>query len=228
MANDSSTGGFLPPNPSPAPLQDAALADFFQGLVVGITGMEASLVRPRWQPEPPDMPVGDWAAIGIMSRESDTFAYESWVGTDANGMAQLQRHEVLKLQVSFYGPNADDNCGLFKDGLQVSQNREVLQINNMGLVETQDATAVPTIIKEKWVYRVDLNFSIKRQIIRTYPVFALQYALIELIEDVPPVIIEFMVGAGYMLDKNFELNNANLLTPGQVLDVNVVLGETTI
>jgi hypothetical protein len=98
----------------------------------------------------------------------------------------------------------------------------------MGLVETQDATAVPTIIKEKWVYRVDLNFSIKRQIIRTYPVFALQYALIELIEDVPPVIIEFMVGAGYMLDKNFELNNANLLTPGQVLDVNVVLGETTI
>ena len=227
MANDSSTGGFLLPSSTP-PLEDSTLADFFQALVVGITGMTASLVRPRWQPEPPDMPVGDWAAIGIMSRESDTFAYETWVGTDDTGMAQLQRHEVLHLQVSFYGPNADDNCGLFKDGLQVSQNREIFQINNMGLVETQDAIAVPTIIKEKWVYRVDINFSVKRQIIRNYPVFALQYALVELIEDVPPVILEFMVGAGYVIDKNFVNNQSNLLTPGEVLDVNVVLGESTI
>ncbi len=179
MVNTSATGGYLTPTVSPAPLEDELLANFIQEWVVGITGLAGQYVRPRWQAEPPNIPQSsvNWAAVGIVNRESDMYAVEQHL---AGGTSQIKRHEVMNILASFYGPAADSYAHLLREGMQLAQNREVLTKNNMGLVNSGEATTVPELVKERWLYRVDLPFSIRRQIIRTYSVLNLNSATIQL------------------------------------------------
>lgn len=169
--NTSASGGILTPNSSPAPLEGDALVNFFQAWVAGVTGIAGNLVWPRWQAEPPNLPDAtvDWIAVGIVRREKDTFAAELHDPTGL-GYNAIRRHEVLHLLASFYGPNADNTADIFAEGIQVEQNREILGLNNMGLIASGDATAVPELVKEKWMYKVDMPFSIRRQIVRNYQV----------------------------------------------------------
>lgn len=46
--NTSATGGYLAPLLKPSVLEDPELTDFFQSLVAGITGLDPTLVFPRW------------------------------------------------------------------------------------------------------------------------------------------------------------------------------------
>jgi hypothetical protein len=181
MPNTSASGGFLAPSLSLAPLQDAALLDFIQAWIVGLTGLLPQNIRPRWQPEPPNIPADtvDWAAFGIKKRIKDTYGAELHVPA-ALGYNEIRRHEELDILVSFYGPNADESCDLFSEGMQVAQNREILTLNNMGLISSGDAIVVPELLKEKWLRRVDLPFSLKRQIVRQYGVQNILTADIEL------------------------------------------------
>lgn len=207
---DSSTQEFLPPNPAPAPvpLEDNVLITFFQNFVVGITGMAGNMVRPRWQPEPPNIPTGSWCAIGIMGRVADTYAAEIH-HDDVNGAYdEVRRHEIIRLLTSFYGPAASTNAEIFREGLQLSQNREYLTLANMGLVDSEDLITVPELIKEKWLYRVDLPFSVKRQIVRTYNVLSLQSAQFQLEEDVPASSTSLSVNP--KLDSTFILDQSTL------------------
>lgn len=177
MPNNSSTGGYLAPTTPPAPLEGKSLNDFLQALVVGITGLAGDMVRPRWQPEPPNVPTaGDaWASIGVTSRKPDTYAYTYFdQGTETY---KLQRQETLEVLVSFYdlGSNglADLYAELWQDGLQVRQNIESLLPAGFAFVETQGAIAVPVILKGRWQYRVDVASTFRRQIDRAYPVLSI-------------------------------------------------------
>ena len=172
MSNTSATGGYLVPSSSPAPLEGNALVDFVQSWVVGVTGMSGKNVRPRWQPEPPNIPQEDvsWAALGVVRREIQTFTFEKFIPTQDGGYGQVINHEIMHFLVSFYGPDADRNSQVLREGMYLSQNREILSLNNMGLVACGEIVTLPELLKEKWLYRVDLPFSIRRQIVRDYPV----------------------------------------------------------
>lgn len=174
MPNTSATGGYLSPTVSPAPLEGNALVDFFHDWIAGITGMVVGNIRPRWQPEPPDLPLDgiDWMFFGITNREADVNIAEiHYAGKD-----QVRRQEVLTIMASFYGPNADNNAHVLREGMQVAQNREILLLNNMGFVESGDTVSMPEMIKQKWTYRVDLEFRIRRQIVREFAVLDLASA----------------------------------------------------
>ena len=187
MANTSATGGPLTPQVPPGPtiLEGTALQDFFQGWLVGVTGLPGSLFRPRWQPEPPNIPPvnTDWAAFGIVSRKSDVFAAE-FPDPSNPGYNVIRRHQILHILVSFYGPNADMYADILNDGLQVAQNLELLSQNSMGLVESGDITTVPELVKQKWLYRVDLPFSVRRQLVRDYGVETIQSAQVTLNNEI--------------------------------------------
>jgi len=177
MTNTSATGGPLRPNPTPAPqpVQDANLSDFFQRLVVGLTGLDGSLVRPRWQAVPPNMPSisTTWVAIGVHRRQSDTYAWEGHTPAcdgSPDGADVLYRNQELDVLASCYGPQADTLADLVNDGLQIAQNREALQLAGMGLIEVGEAKAVPTKINEQWYYRLDMMIRLNRSLVRTYPV----------------------------------------------------------
>lgn len=188
MSNTSATGGYLVPAASPAPLEGQSLNRFLQQFVVGITGLDPTLVRPRWQPEPPNMPAVDatWVAIGITSRRADTFAAIVRDPT-GDGADTVQRHEEFDLLCSFYGPAADDTASMLREGLSVAQNREPLGLADMGLVSVSDTMAAPALINDRWQYRLDMTVTIRRQIRRTYPVLSILTAGITVtIDSTPP------------------------------------------
>jgi hypothetical protein len=170
---DSSTGGYLAPNPppDPTPLEDQALDEFLQQVVSLIVGLPGQMVRPRWQAEPPAQPAYniDWAAIGITEFDPDTF-----VGIihhpDGNGFNELQHQERMSLLCSFYGPNAGGNAKLLRDGLAISQNREVLFLSGMSLIEVGRPLAAPAFQNQRWTRKIDMTVTINRQIRRYYPI----------------------------------------------------------
>jgi hypothetical protein len=179
---DSSTGGYLQPAapPAPTPLEGLALLEFLLGWVVGVSGLPGMLVRPRWQPEPPDIPQSGtcWAAIGVQRRPSDEYPYSDW--NALKNAFMLQRHEELVLLTSFYDTGstglADMYAAQFRDGAAIAQNREPLVLAGMNLVKVGDLITVPSLLKLQWLYRVDLEISIRREIDRTYPVLTLESA----------------------------------------------------
>ena len=172
--NDSSTGGYLLPGPTPAPLEGQALLQFLTTWVSGVSGLPGRLVRPSWQTEPPNIPPADtcWCAVAIQSRPSDDFAWVDWNSADSN--YQFWRQETLQILASFYDTGftgqADQYAAQFRDGVQVPQNREALTLQNFGVARTGDLLTVPSLLKIRWLYRVDLDVVLRRQITRVYPV----------------------------------------------------------
>jgi len=175
---NSSTGGYL--QPFSQVTDDLNLDEFFQGVVRGISGISGQYVRPRWLPVPqPEPPVNvDWVAIGVIDEIPDGNAQvQHFKGTPANyyddtgdGFDEEQRHVVLELMASFYGPNARRLANLFRDGLYIAQNREQLILAGMAFVNADTARHVPELINNVWRNRVDLTFRVRRVILRVYGV----------------------------------------------------------
>lgn len=168
MANDSTTAGFIAPTQSP--VYDNALDKVFHDAIAGITGIPGSLVRPRWQPEPPQQPAFDvnWVAFGIVDNSVDTFAYDHHSPSDET--SQVQRDEVLQVLHSFYGPDATQFCERFRDGLEIAQNRDQLQSAGVFVQEVQQARQIPALLKERWVKRVDALVVYRRRTSRSYKI----------------------------------------------------------
>jgi len=175
----------------PVPPQTQSFEDFLQQVFVGISGLDPTLVRPRWQPEPPNVPDKgvDWLAIGITDWDPDTYAFVRHLGAMSDGADWLQRHETVNILASFYGPNASRNCGVLRDGFQIAQNREVLQANGIGLQETGTARLVPTLLKETWRYRVDMPIVLRRMILREYEVLNILTSGITVYNDTTPQLV---------------------------------------
>jgi hypothetical protein len=179
--NDSSTGGYLLPYNAPAPLEGRDLFRFLQQIFVGITGLPGTSFFPRWQfPDVVNLPDGPWAAFGIVSRSNPKFAFVKHV--PANGSDpehdEYQTHETLDILVSFYSPDgaADYYAAVLRDGLYIPQNLAILNTQNASLVDTGNIRTVPSLVKERWLYRVDLPVRIRRQIVRWYAILDLESA----------------------------------------------------
>jgi hypothetical protein len=185
----SATGGYLLATASNA-IEDEALRVFFQQMVTGITGIAGTLVRPRWQPEPPNMPAfgTNWAAIGVTKRERDVNAYTTHrTTTDGQGNTintdYTHRTEVLDVLCSFYGPNCESNSELLAMGLEVGQNREVMQLAGYGLVGVDEATMNADMWNDRWVTRIDLPFQIRRAQLYQYSVLNVVAAQATIVDD---------------------------------------------
>lgn len=175
--NTSATGGpLLPTAGGPAPLEGQALNRFLQTWVAGICGLDGSLVRPRWQPEPGDIPAsGAWAAVGVSTRGQRGFPMIRHVSNeDALGHDVFYNQEWLRVLCSFYdlgsAGQADALACQMRDGLSVPQNGELLMLNNFAIAEVGELLAVPELLKARWYYRVDLSVTLNRAISRIYPI----------------------------------------------------------
>ena len=194
--NSSATGGpLLPLAPTP-PLQGDALDDALTALVIGITGLDGSLVRPRWQPDPPNQPPAaiDWCAIGITSITPDGNATIIHFGgrsvNDPNAFDQMQRHEELEVTASFYGPNGASNAGLLRDGLAIAQNREPLVARGMAYINTIGFMALPELVNQQWIRRQDVTLRFRRIVVRNYPVLNIRAADAAVRTDAHPNVTE--------------------------------------
>ena len=168
MPNSSATGGYLTQTSSS--IDGQALRRFLQSVIVGVTGLNATLVRPMWQQNPPPVPSidVDWCGFAIMTQRPEKGAFHEQL--DAGG-ATLLRHEELDLLCAFYGPNCLVNAGLLRDGLElIAQNREQLFLAGMGINGFSDITHAPELVNDRFFDRADITMTIQREIRRSYDI----------------------------------------------------------
>jgi hypothetical protein len=167
----SATGGKL----TTALPNEVALRRFLQGVLVGVTGLEPSNVRPRWQTNPPVIPDAtvDWAAFGISKRtgSSDVSIEQKEFS------ATINRQEQLEVLVSVYGPNAESYCELFREGIALGQNRETLFLACIGSVETTPMLHVPELLNNQWYNRCDFTWVLNRETNKDYQILCLVGAI---------------------------------------------------
>lgn len=189
MSNSSATGGYLSPTTTPLP-GGLSFEDFFHDVIVGITGFDKTLVRPKWQTNPPKQPdiSIDWISFALQNLDSDQFAY---ISMDNLGNSTLKRHERLEIQCSFYGPNGYENMTAFHDGFQLQQNNDALRAAGMGFIEARRGVRGPDLVNERWVQRWETSVILARQVLRSYPILSLVSA---------NGTIHTVVGANYNLN----------------------------
>jgi hypothetical protein len=171
-----------------APLEDDDLDNALQGMIVGITGLDQTLVRPRWQTNPPKQPepTDDWCAIGVTSSQADTFpVVQHLFGDDITAPAGdlLIRHETLDVMVSFYGPHAKTNLGILRDGLGILQNLDSVKAAGLYFIEMDAAHIAPDFINQQWIRRWDTALVFRRSVARVYGVNNILSAEIDLLDD---------------------------------------------
>lgn len=182
MGNTSATGGTLSPVP-PMPLDDLDLDEVFQALIASITGLDGSLVRPRWQVSLPKQPASNvnWCALGVTNAVPDAGAYIDFDQIALTGI--YYRHEEIDVLTTFYGPQAKQYTALLRDGLAMPQNCEVLLPYMIRFVETGAIRTAPEFVNQQWIHRMDMSMRFRRKVSRTYAVTSLLIADVHLIDD---------------------------------------------
>lgn len=180
--NTSATGGYLRPS-TKAPDDDLALDKLLASVVVGITGLPEERVTARMQEstgtQPGQFRVPDagvnWAAVGV-TETTDRGPPAFRRDPSGEGSSILVRHATLELLASFYGPSSNAFAELFRDGLYVAQNREALFHQGISLLRVGEVRRLPEIDNTLRRRRSDLGATLRRKILRTYPVLNLRSA----------------------------------------------------
>ena len=171
--SDSTLPGILTPDPAgPAPLEGQGLHRYLQQYISAITGIDGTLVRPRWQPEPPNQPANDvtWIALGITLGKGDTNASE--IHADDGTSSTIYRQQELSVLLSFFGPGAGDAESRFRAGVSLEQNRAYLSASGFGLIDVTDAITAPALLNERWQYRIDATLNLRRAVVRRFPILS--------------------------------------------------------
>ncbi len=172
VTGSSTAAGFIAP--ISAPIYDDPLDDFLHTFLRVLSGIPGQFVRPRWQPEPPNLPAftQNWLAWGITELEEDRFAYQ---GQSAES-ATVERDELLTMLISYYGPAATQIAKQVSASIQLGQNRAYLQDQSMTVIEVYGAIRIPALLKEKWVPRVDQRVRFRRRATWAYNIKTIQSA----------------------------------------------------
>lgn len=172
-SNTSATGGYLVPL-NVLPAEDADFDQLLQPVIVGITGLDPTLVRRKWQevlPPDPDRTV-NWCAFGALNEDADTNPTLIHDGADDNGQGTSTslRTEQFEVMVSFYGPASSSYATALRDGFGISQNREAMRARGLAYVATDRITRVADLRGDAFIRRADLVFRCRRVAIRTYAI----------------------------------------------------------
>ncbi len=169
MSNTSATGGYLVALASSGLPGGLTLNQFLQTVLVGISGLPGSFVRPNWQEKPPSNPdlSVNWLAFGVILEAPD---YSAYVGQNDDGSQMMSRQEGVQIKCTFYGPLAMTYARIVRNGFQLSQNLEALRAAKMGFVNTDAPIHVPELVNERFIDRIEMAVHLRRQEIETYPV----------------------------------------------------------
>lgn len=180
MAANSSISGFL--KPTTAVPYDQQLEDQLNATIAGITGIKSTLCRPRFQADPPTQPDRDtdWIAYGINRTITDNYTTVQHSSASSSKVIRYHEFEVL---LSFYGPLGGNYAEIFRDGLMLGQNRDVLASHDIGVVSIGEARKAPALFKEKWLTKYDMLVVFRRRTERDYSVLSLGSANITINTD---------------------------------------------
>jgi hypothetical protein len=168
--NTSASGGYLAPT-SPPPLDDLALDALIGGFIVGVTGLDQTLVIPRDQPTQARIPDVDetWVAVGVMATMPDDTPVQIH-HSEGDGYTILRTFYRLDVLASFYGPRGDAYAKLTRDSFFIGQNREAMRAAGLNFVSVDTIRRLPEIIATQSRRRSDLPFRLTQTIERRYEI----------------------------------------------------------
>lgn len=190
---------YLQPAVDPAPLQGQALNRFLQDWMANVLSaavLDPKYIRPYDQAEPPVIPQDGtaWMAFRQSTESSDTFAYVL-TKPDGTGSTMI-RQEELAVLCSFYDLGTNGQAALLasllRDGMSIPDNLEPLTLAGFAMVGCEPEVVIPSLLKERWLYRVDLPFRVRRQVTRDYgvPNIASANGTLNTDTGLPPITIE--------------------------------------
>lgn len=197
MGNTSATGGYLKPT-NPNPTDDLELDIFFQNLISGLSDLLPQLIMPRWQPGNPKMPEHNvnWCAVGttVTDHDFDPCIIHDPMNPDGPGQDVLTREEEITVFLSFYGPQGFEFGKQVRDGLNISQNLDIIASHGLKFSHTaQPLRALHELINKYWYRRYDTKLVFRRRVVRTYAILNLESAKVEVIPSEGPksiIIVE--------------------------------------
>ncbi len=159
----SATGGYLSPTTA-RPNFNHLIHD----LIVGITSLDNTVVRPRNQKNPPPPPSfgTDWIAYGLSTIQADGFAYVADNTT-------VSRQESFVVSVAIYGDNAEVTARNLRDGLEIVQNWEAVK-DYIRFVGSDNIMRVPELHNGRWLKRYDFSFSVRQSATQTYNILTIE------------------------------------------------------
>jgi hypothetical protein len=172
----SATGGYLVQTEVALP-GGLTLIRYIQQVIVGMTSMSGTLVRPKWQKNPPKVlpdPEDNWCAFRVTTTKPDASAFHKIKDTGDGSV--LQRHVELTVACSFYGSDCEKNAGNLRDGFEINQNRDALRAAKMGFKEIGEAVYVPELHGQLWFPRCDITFVLRRQVDKNFSVLSFEGA----------------------------------------------------
>ncbi len=163
---DSATGGYI--SPSGMVAYDQTLETVFHAFITGLTSLSGTLVRARWQREPPPMPaVGiNWCAFAIQSIKTDAGPY--FIQHDDS--LTVVRHETFELSLTFYGDQGQSIANIFKDSLAIPQNIDQLKNYKIKYASCSEITTAADLLNNQYVHRYDLVATFRRSTERSFAV----------------------------------------------------------
>lgn len=151
---------------------DLTVTQFIQSVLVGLSGLPGTMVRPKWQAEPPKNPPGideSWISFGINLGIQNNDPYIATSPTDNTAIVS-QRQQALDVGISIYGPLALEIFGIIRDGWHIPQNTQALTAANMGFTSMAPARSIPDLQNGRFYNRVETSVVLQQQVNRTYKV----------------------------------------------------------
>lgn len=172
LSNDSTTPGYLTPV-GDSPLYDQELERQISRWIVGVSGLNAKMVFPRWTDPQSQIPQNGttWCGFGVTTMPRG--------GTPANvqdgdDQSEQWTWEQVTVICCFYGPQGASVAARFREGISLDQNAATLRSDTgMSLVDFGTLYNLPELINNQWVRRYDLTVTLSRKNIRTYNVKSL-------------------------------------------------------
>jgi len=194
MANDSTAAGFL--LPVAGPVYDDALDDQIRATIAGVTGLDPLLVMPRWQADTnPTLPEAgvNWCSAGITDWEPDGFPAEVHNGSDGpfgEGTHSVINQEDCMAMLTFYGPNANGFEANFRAGMQLAQNRVLLDAVGLAYISLSKPISRPDLRQMQWLRCVEVRMWLRRQASFTFGIRNLNGATVQVNTDTNPTITD--------------------------------------
>lgn len=185
MANDSRDPGIL------APVPDFVVAlDVVRNVLAEISGLDPSMIRRRWQPNPPPMPKAftDWIALSVDALQSEGIPEIDHFDRDisdpeaANSTARIK--QTISFRASCFGPGALNIAESLRAGLSMPFNNVALQeVGLTMLFVDPQLVRSPDLVNGRWIDKWDISFKVGRMACRTFNVRSIASAETTIIND---------------------------------------------
>ena len=126
------------------------------------------------------LPNGDFATFNVISVATDGWVQNQYISDkDYKITVGNTQQKIYRVQLDFYGPNALNNCNVFRQTLQMNLQKPDLEIGLKSVSEMRNLTALLTDKKYQLRYNFDIELFIIDTVLTEQPV--IEKATIEIV-----------------------------------------------